>query len=159
MGAKAPSTPALRELRRAGIDHELHSYRYVPRAGTQASSAALGVDEHHVVKTLVFETEAGAPLVVLMHGDRGVSEKRLARALGVKRVRICDPAVAERHTGYRVGGTSPMGLRKPVPIYAEASIFELERIYINAGARGWLVSLAPADLERMLAPTPVTVAI
>lgn len=155
--ATIPSTPALRALRAASVAFEIHPYRYEPRGGTAASSRELGVDEHQVVKTLIFETDARAPLVVLMHGDAEVSQKALARHVGVKSVRPCPPEVAERHSGYRVGGTSPFGLRKAMPIYAEKTIFELERLYINAGARGLLVSLRPADLEELLHPERVTV--
>lgn len=156
--AKIPSTPALRVLRAEGVAFELHPYRYEARGGTKVSSHALGVDEQLVIKTLVFETDAKSPLVVLMHGDREVSVKRLARHLGVKAVRPCEPRVAERHSGYQVGGTSPFGLHKPLPIYAESTIRDLERLYINAGARGLLVSLSPAELERVLHLTWVSVA-
>ena len=158
MGKGIPSTPALRQLRAAGVPLEIHAYRYEPRGGTRLSSQALGVDEHAVVKTLLFETDAKEPLVVLMHGDREVSQKNLARVLEVKSTRPCPPEVAERHSGYRVGGTSPFGLRKPLPIYAETTLRELERIYINGGQRGLLVSLSPADLERVLRPRWVAVA-
>lgn len=150
--AKLPSTAAVRLLRREKVDFAPHTYRYVERGGTAASSSALGVDEHQVIKTLIFETEAKEPVAVLMHGDRAVSAKALARALGVKSTRPCSPEVAERHAGYRVGGCSPFGLRKPMPVVAEASIFELERLYINGGARGFLVSMAPAELQRVLQP-------
>lgn len=156
---KIPVTAAIRALRAAEVAFELHEYEYVPRGGTRASSAALGVDEHLVIKTLVFEDESRKPLIVLMHGDREVSAKTLARTLGCKRVVACDPAVAEKHTGYKVGGTSPFGLRREIAIYVEATILALERIYINAGRRGLLVSLAPAELARVLDPTPVEVAI
>jgi len=156
--AKLPSTPALRALRKAEVPFEIHSYDYVPRGGSSASSAALGVDEHTVIKTLVFEDGDRRPLIVLMHGDRSVSAKALARTLGVKSVKPCDPAIAQRHSGYQVGGTSPFGLRKRLAIYAERSIVALERIYINGGARGLLVSLAPSELVRVLAPTLVEVA-
>lgn len=154
-----PSTPALRALRAAGVDYALHAYRYEARGGTRVSARELGVDEHAVIKTLVFETDTRSPLVVLMHGDREVSLKSLARHLAVKSVRPCDPSVAERHSGYRVGGTSPFGLKKELPILAEATIRELARLYINAGARGLLVSLTPADLERLLDLAWVNVAI
>lgn len=156
--AKLPATAAIRALRAAKVDFDLHEYEYVPRGGTKASSAALGVDEHAVIKTLVFEDEARKPLIVLMHGDREVSGKELARTLERKRVSPCEPAVAEKHTGYQVGGTSPFGLRRPLPIYAEATIFALDRIYINGGRRGLLVSIPPAELARVLAPTLVCVA-
>ncbi|HHH28750.1 MAG TPA: aminoacyl-tRNA deacylase [Polyangiaceae bacterium] len=152
------STAALRALRKAKVAFEEHRYRYEDKGGTAASSAALGVDEHVVIKTLVFETEAKAPLIVLMHGDRTVSTKQLARHLGVKTTRPCAPDVAERHTGYRVGGTSPFGMKKSIPVYAETTIFELDRIFINGGQRGLLVSLEPAVLDQLLSPQRVNVA-
>jgi Cys-tRNA(Pro) deacylase len=157
MAAKIPSTPALRILRKSGCAFEVHPYRYVERGGTRASSEALGVDEHAVVKTLVFEADDGAPLVVLMHGDRDVSAKKLARCIGTKSVRLCEPRVAERHTGYRVGGTSPFGLRKALPVYADGGIRDLERLYINGGARGLLVSMTAETLGRLLAPSWIDV--
>ena len=153
---KLPSTPALRTLRAAKVAFEVHPYDYIERGGTRASSTALGVEEHSVIKTLVFE--APRPLIILMHGDREVSAKTLARTLGVKSARPCAPDLAQRHSGYKVGGTSPFGLRKALPIYAEATIFALPRIYINAGARGLLVSMDPAELRRVLDPKLVEVA-
>ena len=147
---KLPSTPALRLLRSRGVSFEVHRYAYVERGGAAASSAALDIDLHRIIKTLVFEQDDGSPLVILMHGDRSVSAKDLARHIGCKSVRPCDPAVAQRHSGYRVGGTSPLGTRKAMPIYAEASIFELERILINGGSRGVLVELAPQVLRDLL---------
>lgn len=155
--AKLPVTPAIRALRAAKVAFDVHEYEYVPRGGTKASAAALEVDEHAVIKTLVFEDEDRRPLIVLMHGDREVSGKELARVLERKRVVPCDPAVAEKHTGYQVGGTSPFGLRRPIPIYFEATILALERIYINGGRRGLLVSLPTSELVRTLAPMPVSV--
>lgn len=152
---KLPSTPALRWLREQGADFEVHTYPYVARGGTRASSAALGVPEHALVKTLVFEDESGAPLIVLQHGDLEVSTKQLARLLGRKRIQACDPATARRHTGYQVGGTSPFATRKALPLYMEASITGLERIYINGGARGLLVSMPSAALTGLLAPQPI----
>ncbi len=136
-----------------------HEYRYEDRGGTRVSSRALGVDEHHVIKTLVMEDEQKRPLMVLMHGDREVSTKQLARQVGSKTIAPCAPEVAERHTGYQVGGTSPFGTRKVIPVYVERSVLQLERIYINGGRRGLLVGLTPADLDRVLHPTPVDVAI
>ena len=136
-----------------------HVYRYEERGGTRLSAEALGVDEHAVVKTLVLEDERRRPLIVLMHGDCEVSLKKLARVLGSKSVEMCEPRVAERHSGYKVGGTSPFGTRHAMPIYAERSVLALDRIYVNGGARGFLVGLSPADLDRVLAPTPVDVAI
>ena len=119
------------------------------------SSRELGVDEHSVIKTLVMEDENKKPLIVLMHGDREVSTKNLARQIGAKTVSPCAPDVAQRHTGYMVGGTSPFGTRKPLPVFMEKTIADLERIYINGGRRGFLVSMAPADLIRVLSPTLV----
>ena len=149
---------AIRVLRAAGVAFVPHLYPYEPRGGTRASSEALGVPEHRVIKTLIFETEARAPLCILMHGDREVSVKQLARALGTKAVAPCAPEVADRHSGYQVGGTSPFGLRKEMPIYMERTIAELPRIYINGGARGFLVEIDPKDAVRVLAPTLVDVA-
>ena len=156
---KAPMTAAVRVLKQAGVPFTEHPYAYVERGGTAAFAAQAGVDEHAVVKTLVMEDEAKKPFVVLMHGDREVSTKELARVLGVKSVHPCAPETAERHSGYMVGGTSPFGLRKPLPIYVEATVLELARIYINGGKRGFIVGLAPQDLVRVLAPKPVRVAI
>jgi len=156
---KAPATPAVRALRQAGVAFTEHPYTYVEHGGTAAFAAQAGVDEHAVVKTLVMEDEAKKPFVVLMHGDREVSTKELARILGVKSVRPCAPDAAERHSGYMVGGTSPFGLRKPMPVYTEASVLDLPRIYINGGKRGFIVGLEPKDLVRLLEPTPVRVAI
>ncbi len=156
---KAPSTPAVRALRQAGVAFTEHPYRYIEHGGTAAFAAAAGVDEHAVVKTLIMEDDVKKPLVVLMHGDREVSTKELARRLGVKTVQPCAPETAERHSGYMVGGTSPFGLRKPMPVYVEASVLELPRIYINGGKRGFIVGLEPKDLVRLLGPTPVRVAV
>jgi Cys-tRNA(Pro) deacylase len=149
---------AIRALRAGRVPFVPHLYPYEPRGGTRASSAALGVDEHAVVKTLIFEDAAKRPLCVLMHGDREVSTKNLARHLGVKQVAPCAPDVADRHSGYQVGGTSPFGLKRAMPVYVERSIVALPRIYINGGARGFLVEIDPADLVRVLAPTLVDAA-
>ncbi|HYD40523.1 MAG TPA: Cys-tRNA(Pro) deacylase [Anaeromyxobacter sp.] len=157
--SKAPSTPATRLLRERGVPYTEHLYRYEERGGTRVSSRELGVDEHSVVKTLVMEDEARAPLLVLMHGDREVSVKALARLLGKKLVQPCKPEVANRHSGYQVGGTSPFGTRRAMPVYLERTILDLPRIYVNGGSRGFLVGLAPADLQRVLQATPVDVAI
>ncbi len=146
-------------LRAAHVPFTEHEYRYEDRGGTRVSSRALGVFEHQVIKTLVMEDEQKRPLIVLMHGDREVSTKQLARQIGCKTVAPCAPDVAERHTGYQVGGTSPFGTRKPLPVYVERSILALERIYINGGRRGFLVGLTPSDLERILHPATVDVAI
>lgn len=145
-------TPATRFLAEHGVAFTLHPYAYEPHGGTAVSSAKLGVDEHEVVKTLVFEDDAKAPFLILMHGDREVSLKALARQLGVKEVRPCKPEVAQRHTGYLVGGTSPFGTKKPLPVCCERSIATLPRLFINAGQRGLLCSLAPAELLRVLSP-------
>jgi Cys-tRNA(Pro) deacylase len=156
---KTPITPAVRSLRQAGVDFTEHPYKYVEHGGTASFAREFGVDEHAVIKTLVMEDDAKRPLVVLMHGDREVSTKELARVLGVKTVQPCTPETAERHSGYMVGGTSPFGLRKPIPVYVEETILELPRIYINGGKRGFLVGLDPKDLVRVLKPTPVRVGI
>jgi Cys-tRNA(Pro) deacylase len=157
--SKAPSTPATRLLREQGVAYTEHLYRYEERGGTRVSSDALGVDEHAVVKTLILEDDAREPLIVLMHGDREVSLKTLARVIGKKSVAMCDPKTAQRHSGYMVGGTSPFGTRQRMPVYVERSVLDLDRLYINGGARGFLVGIRPADLVRLLAPTPVEVAI
>lgn len=136
-----------------------HLYRYEEHGGTGLSAQALGVDEHAVVKTLILEDEARRPLIVLMHGDREVSLKALARQIGRKSVEMCEPRTAQRHSGYLVGGTSPFGTRQSMPVYIERGILALDRIYVNGGSRGFLVGLAPADLARVLAPTPVDAAL
>jgi len=159
---KKPShseTPATQFLARHGVSYEEHFYDYVERGGTAVSAQSLGVAEHAVVKTLVMQDEQAKPLVVLMHGDREVSTKNLARQAGRKRVEPCRPEAAQRHSGYQVGGTSPFGTRKPMPVYLERSVLELERVYINGGRRGFLVSLAPAEIQRVLSPTLVDVAL
>jgi Cys-tRNA(Pro) deacylase len=145
-----PVTPAVRMLRERRIDFEPHLYSYEERGGTRHSAEALGVDEHAVVKTLVMETETRKPLVVLMHGDREVSTKQLARAIGARSVQPCDPATAQKHTGYLVGGTSPFGTRTMMPVYAERTIFDLPKIYINGGKRGFLISIDPQALRAVL---------
>lgn len=149
---------AIRVLRQHDVPFTPHHYPWEPRGGTAASAAALGVDEHEVVKTLIFEDLAQAPLCVLMHGDREVSAKNLARFIGTKQVAPCTPEIADRYSGYHVGGTSPFGLRRAMPIYMERSITALPRLFINGGARGFLVELVPADAVRVLAPTLVDVA-
>jgi Cys-tRNA(Pro) deacylase len=158
VAVKFPVTMAVRTLRGQKIPFEPHLYDWEPRGGTRASSEALGVDEHRVIKTLIFEDDRKQPLCVLMHGDREVSAKNLARFLGVKVVAPCAPEVADRHSGYQVGGILPFGLRRAMPVYMERSIGELDRIYINGGARGFLVEIAAADLVRVLKPTAVDVA-
>jgi Cys-tRNA(Pro) deacylase len=154
-----PATPAIRVLKARQVPFRLCPYRYEERGGTRVSARELGVDEHQVIKTLVFEDDRRQPFIVLMHGDRQVSAKTLARFLNVKTVVPCDPAVAERHTGYKVGGTSPFGMRKPLPLYWEETIAALPRIYINAGKRGLLAELAPTDLMKVLNPTAVHAAL
>ena len=149
------ATPAIHFLRQHGVPFSEHEYRYEERGGTAVSSRELGVDEHVVIKTLVMEDERKQPLIVLMHGDREVSTKNLARQIGAKTVSPCAPETAQKHTGYLVGGTSPFGTRKLLPIYLERSIADLDCIYINGGRRGFLVSLAPNDLVRVLSPTLV----
>ncbi len=152
-------TPATTFLKQHGVTFTLHAYEYEEKGGTRVSSQKLGVDEHEVIKTLVFEDEAKKPLVVLMHGDREVSTKNLARQIGRKRVEPCKPDVAERHSGYQVGGTSPFGLRKAMPIFVEKTILDLPRIYINGGRRGFLVGLDPKELVRVLGARAVDVAL
>jgi len=156
---KTPSTPATRLLRERGVAYSEHPYRYEEHGGTRVSARELGVDEHAVVKTLVMEDERGEPLVVLMHGDREVSTKALARQLGRKSIQICKPEVAHRHSGYPIGGTSPFGTRRTMPVYVERTILDLPRLYVNGGSRGFLVAMAPAELVRVLAPVPVDVAL
>ncbi len=154
-----PSTPAIRQLRAAGVSFVEHLYRYEEHGGTAVAARALGVAERAVVKTIVMEDENRAPLIVLMHGDLEVSTKLLARAIGCKSVAPCKPEVATRHTGYQVGGTSPFGLRKALPIYVERTILELTAIYINGGSRGFLVELSPAAIPRVLGAVTVEVGI
>ncbi len=156
---KAPSTQATRLLREKGVPYTEHLYRYEEKGGTGASARELGVDEHAVVKTLVFQDDQGQPFLVLMHGDREVSAKTLARQVGAREVRICAPEAAQRHSGYLVGGTSPFGTRKAMPVRAEATIFALERIWINGGSRGFLVGMDPKDLDRVLVVERVQAAI
>jgi Cys-tRNA(Pro) deacylase len=150
---------AVRALRTAGIPFEPHLYPWLHGGGTAASAEHLGVDEHAVIKTLIWQDEDRQPLCILMHGDREVSTKNLARAIGVKTTAPCTPEVADRHSGYQVGGTSPFGLRRAMPIYLQQTILELPRIYINGGARGFLVALDPRDAQRVLSPVLVDVAV
>jgi len=159
MATDYPVTMAIRVLRQHAVGFTAHLYVWEPRGGTAASAQHLDVDEHAVVKTLIFEDETKKPLCILMHGDREVSAKNLARQLSLKSVAPCAPEVADRHSGYQVGGTSPFGLKRAMPIYCEKSIGALPRIYINGGARGFLVGIAPPDLMRVLAPRLVEVAI
>jgi Cys-tRNA(Pro) deacylase len=152
-------TPATQFLRRHGIVFSEHPYAYEEHGGTTVSARELGVDEHHVVKTLVMQDEAARPLIVLMHGDRKVSTKNLARQIGCKSVEPCKPEVASRHSGYLVGGTSPFGTKKAMPVYIEQSILALEKIYINGGRRGYLVGLHPHTITATLAAKAVNVAL
>ena len=154
-----PSTPAVLGLRAAKVEFTPHFYEYEEKGGTAVSSRELSVDEHAVVKTLVMADDKAAPLIVLMHGDRKVSTKALARIIGVKSVEPCTPEAAQRHSGYRVGGTSPFGTRKKMPVYVERSILDLPEIFINGGSRGFLVRIVPAVLKTLLAAQPVDVAI
>ena len=156
---KHPVTMAIRALRAANVDFVPHLYAWQPHGGTRASSEALGVDEHVVIKTLIFEDDAKRPLCILMHGDREVSAKQLARVIGAKAVAPCTPEVADRHSGYQVGGTSPFGLRRAMPVYMQQTILDLLRIYINGGARGFLVAIDPRDAQRVLQPVLVDVAV
>jgi len=153
-----PATPAIRVLKDNNVDFVPRPYKYEERGGTEVAARELGVGEHLTVKTLVMEDERKSPFIVLMHGDKEVSTKELARILGVKVVQPCDPATANRHTGYMVGGTSPFGTKKALPVYVEETILGLPLIYINAGRKGLLVEMKPADLVRILKTTPVKVA-
>ena len=152
-------TPATQALRAAGVSFTEHVYDYVEHGGTGESSRQLGVPEHEVVKTLVMQNERAEPLIVLMHGDKQVSTKNLARAIGAKSVEPCKPDVAQRHSGYLVGGTSPFGTRKAMPVYVEATVLELPRILINGGRRGYLVGISPAVLTSVVAAVPVSCAL
>ena len=148
--AHVSETPATQFLRRAGVAFTEHPYDYVEHGGTAESAAQLGVSEHDVVKTLVMQDDRAQPLIVLMHGDRQVSTKNLAREIGARSVETCKPEVAQRHSGYLIGGTSPFGTRKAMPIYVEASVLALPRIFINGGRRGFLVGIAPRALVEQL---------
>ncbi|MDR0380276.1 MAG: Cys-tRNA(Pro) deacylase [Candidatus Accumulibacter sp.] len=155
----SPETPATRFLRQQGIAYSSHLYAYEEHGGTRVSARELNVDEHAVIKTLIMEDETARPLIVLMHGDRKVSTKELARQIGCKKVEPCKPETANRHSGFLVGGTSPFGTKKKMPVYIEKTIFDLPLIYINGGRRGFLVGLHPHDLARVLAPKTVEVAL
>ena len=152
-------TPATAWLRQHGVAYSEHVYEYVEHGGTAESARQLGVDEHSVVKTLVMQDAKGEPLIVLMHGDRQVSTKNLARAIGAKSVEPCKPDVAQRHSGYQVGGTSPFGTRKPMPVYVQASVLALPKVHINGGRRGYLVGVAPQVLTDPLGAHPVECAL
>ncbi|MBS1784111.1 MAG: aminoacyl-tRNA deacylase [Acidobacteria bacterium] len=157
--SKAPSTNATRLLKAAEVPFTEHLYRYEDKGGTAVSARELGVPEHAVIKTLVFEDDAKRPFLILMHGDREVSVKELARQIGARSVQPCRPEIADKHSGYQVGGTSPFGTKKAMPLYAEATIFDLERIWINGGAKGFLVGLDPSVLKTLLKAEPVRVAL
>jgi Cys-tRNA(Pro) deacylase len=156
---KIPTTPAVLALKAQNADFTLHTYPYEERGGTKTASGKLMVDEHRIIKTLIMEDETGKPLIILMHGDKEVSTKSLARAIGVKSVSPCNPAVAEKHTAYKVGGTSPFGTRKALPVYMEQTIADLPEILINAGSRGLLARMPSVELIRILKPAVVNVAI
>ncbi|MFH1569921.1 MAG: YbaK/EbsC family protein [Gemmatimonadota bacterium] len=157
-GPRLPITPAIRALRAAGITWEDCPYDWVEGGGTGEFARQHGVNEHEVIKTLIMEDDTGAPMIVLMHGDREVSTRNLARELGVRHVEPCAPATAERHTGYRVGGTSPFGTRRPMPVYCQDTIADLPHLYINGGKRGYILRLAAADLLRLLQPRLLPIA-
>lgn len=157
--AHVSETPATQCLRRAGVAFSEHVYDYVEHGGTAESARQLGIDEHAIVKTLVMRNEKGELLIVLMHGNRQVSTKNLARAVGTKSVEPCRPEAAERASGYQIGGTSPFATRKAMPVYVESTILELDRICINGGRRGYLVGIAPHVLTDLLAATPVACAL
>jgi len=156
---KYPITPAIRELRKFKIDFEPHVYDYVERGGAAHSAEVLGADLHAVIKTIILENEKSEPCVVLMHGDKDISTRNLAREIGVKTLKPCEPDTANKHTGYLVGGTSPLGTRKVMKIYMEKTIADIEMIYLNGGKRGFLVSLKTADLVKAIKPVMVNVAI
>lgn len=158
-GAHVSETPATEFLREQRVVFSEHPYGYVEHGGTAVSAESLGVEEHSVVKTLVMENERAEPLIVLMHGDRSVSTRNLARQIGTKSVAPCKPEVAQRHSGYFVGGTSPFGTRKKMPVYVEKTVLDLDRIYINGGRRGYLVGIAPTELLRVWPAKPVEVAL
>jgi Cys-tRNA(Pro) deacylase len=152
-----PATAAVRLLRAQGVAYSDHPYKYEERGGTAVCARELGVDEHACIKTLIMEDDGKRPMVVLMHGDREVSTRNLARQIGVKSIAPCAPAVADRHSGYQVGGTSPFGTRRTMPVYLQRTVTELPRIYVNGGHKGYLVGMAPADLVRVLAPVLVDI--
>ena len=156
---KPPVTPAVRVLRAADVTFSDHLYTYEEKGGTAVSARELGVDEHCVIKTLIMEDDAREPLVVLMHGDRQVSTRELARQIGARSISPCTPETAQKHSGYLVGGTSPFGTRRPMPVYLEETILDLPAIYLNGGKRGYLVGMDPRGAARLLKATTVRVAI
>jgi Cys-tRNA(Pro) deacylase len=155
---KTPVTPAVRLLRQKKVPFIGRLYTYEEHGGTAVCARELGVDEHAVIKTLIMQDDRGEPLVVLMHGDRQVSTKALARTIGVKQINPCDPSTANRHTGYLVGGTSPFGTRRNLPVYMEETILSLPIVYINGGKRGFLLEMTPQDVRQVLQPTLVQAA-
>jgi Cys-tRNA(Pro) deacylase len=157
--ARVSETPATQWLRRQGVPFTEHAYEYVEHGGSAESARQLGIEEHAVIKTLVMQDDRARPLIVLMHGDRLVSTKNLARQIGAKSVAPCTPEVAQRPSGYQVGGTSPFAVRKAMPVWVEASVLELPGIFINGGRRGYLVGLEPAMLTHMLGAKPVNCAL
>ena len=158
MAKALPVTNAMRVLREHGVTWTDHPYAYEERGGTAVSARELGVAEHACIKTLIMEDDAKRPMIVLMHGDREVSTKNLARAIGAKSVQPCAPAVADRHSGYQVGGTSPFGTRRTMPVYMQRTIAELAYLYVNGGRRGYLVGMTPSELIRVLQPTLADIA-
>jgi Cys-tRNA(Pro) deacylase len=154
---RVSEAPATAFLRKHGVAFSEHVFEYEDHGGTRVAARELGIDEHATVKTLVMEDERKMPLIVLMHGDRSVSTKNLARQAGAKRIEPCSPEVAQRHSGYQVGGTSPFGVRKTMPVYLEKTVLALPKIYINGGRRGYLLGIAPAELVRVLGPELVEV--
>lgn len=154
---KIPTTPAIRMLKEYGVDFRPCPYKYEERGGTKVASRELGIDEHAAIKTIVMEDDRETPFIILMHGDKEISTKNMARILGSKTVIPCNPKTAQKHTGYLVGGTSPFGTKKKLPVYAEESILSLPKIYINAGKKGVLAEMSPEDLVKILNPTLVSV--
>ena len=159
MKEKSHMTPAIRFLRENGAAFAEHPYQYVEKGGTSTFSKEYGVDEHRVIKTLIMEDDNKMPLVILMHGDREVSTKEMARILGAKKVQPCRPETAQRHTGYVVGGTSPFGTRKRLPVFMEETILDEAQVFINGGRKGLLVEIDPREIQRLLSPTLVRVGI
>lgn len=159
MSANFPITAAIRTLREHRVEFTPHLYAYEERGGAEASARLLGLELHQVIKTLIMEDDSKAPLVVLMHGDLSVSTKQLARTLGRRSISPCKPEIANKHSGYLVGGTSPFGLKRAMPIYMEASIAALPAVYLNGGKRGFLVGIAPGEIIRVLAPTLVEIGV
>lgn len=157
--SKYPVTQGIRFLREAKVSYTEHLYEYEEKGGTSVAARELGIDEHAAIKTLIMEDENKSPLIILMHGDLEVSTKELARIIGVKSIKPCEPAVANKHSGYLVGGTSPFGTRRKMPVYMEDTILDLQKVYINGGKRGFLVEMDPHDLIKLLKPIMVKVGI